>query len=46
MECRGIDYIFHSPQWAATGYTVIDDNDGKYYPSDHLPVQATLQLRK
>jgi len=46
MECRGIDYIFHSPQWATTGYTVIEDNDGQYYPSDHLPVQATLQLRK
>ena len=44
--CNAIDYIFHSSQWTTTNYTVIQDNDGKYYPSDHLPVMATLQLKK
>ncbi len=43
--CNAIDYIFHSAQWTTTGYTVIQDNDGKYYPSDHLPVLATLHLK-
>jgi endonuclease/exonuclease/phosphatase family metal-dependent hydrolase len=43
--CRLIDYIFYSPEWAATDYKVIKDNDGKNYPSDHLPVIATLDLR-
>lgn len=46
IECRAIDYIFHSPEWLTMGYTVITDNDGTYYPSDHLPVLATVQLRK
>jgi endonuclease/exonuclease/phosphatase family metal-dependent hydrolase len=44
-SCNAIDYIFHSAQWTTTGYTVIQDNDGKYYPSDHLPVLATLHLK-
>lgn len=44
-SCNAIDYIFHSAQWTTTAYTVIQDNDGKYYPSDHLPVLATLHLK-
>ncbi len=43
-ECKGIDYIFHSSQWSSSDYKVIQDNDGKYYPSDHLPVMATLKM--
>lgn len=46
IKCRAIDYIFHSPQWVTTSYEVIQDNDGVYYPSDHLPVLATMQLNK
>ena len=42
MECKGIDYIFHSPEWKSDTYQVIEDNDGKYYPSDHLPVMVRL----
>lgn len=42
--CTAIDYIFHSPQWKAQGYKVIQDNDGRYYPSDHLPVVVSLSL--
>jgi endonuclease/exonuclease/phosphatase family metal-dependent hydrolase len=45
-KCNTIDYIFHSSQWQATGYIVIQDHDGKYYPSDHLPVMATFTLKK
>jgi endonuclease/exonuclease/phosphatase family metal-dependent hydrolase len=42
--CTAIDYIYHTRQWKADGYQVIQDNDGKYYPSDHLPVMVTLSL--
>lgn len=42
QECRAIDYIFHSAGWKADNYSVIQDNDGKNYPSDHLPVMVTL----
>ena len=44
--CTAIDYIFHSEDWDATGYRVIGDHDGKYYPSDHLPVIVNLSLKK
>ncbi len=46
QPCRGIDYIFHTPEWSTAEYQVIDDNDGKYYPSDHLPVMVSLSLKK
>lgn len=42
ITCRAIDYIFYTSQWTASGYQVIQDNDGQYYPSDHLPVMATF----
>jgi len=45
-KCSGIDYIFHTPEWTASNYQVITDNDGKYYPSDHLPVMVELSLKK
>lgn len=45
MECRTIDYIFHSQEWKSSRYQVIQDNDGRYYPSDHLPVVVTLTLK-
>lgn len=44
--CAGIDYIYHTPQWRSSHYQVISDNDGKYYPSDHLPVMVALTLSK
>lgn len=44
--CSAIDYIFHSSHWTSSNYQVIQDNDGKFYPSDHLPVMATLSLAK
>ncbi len=45
MPCRAIDYILHSDHWESTGYNVITDNDGKNYPSDHLPVMTTLRMK-
>lgn len=42
--CRLIDYIFHSRQFEASNYQVIKDNDGKHYPSDHLPVMVELSF--
>lgn len=42
ITCRPIDYILHTSQWKASDYKVITDNDGKYYPSDHLPVIVQL----
>jgi endonuclease/exonuclease/phosphatase family metal-dependent hydrolase len=46
MECNPIDYVFHSNHWRASDYKVITDNDGKNYPSDHLPVVLSLQFTK
>ena len=45
MKCQPIDYIFHSGEWKSDAYQVITDNDGKYYPSDHLPVMVELSLK-
>jgi endonuclease/exonuclease/phosphatase family metal-dependent hydrolase len=45
IPCRTIDYTFHSAEWFASNYTVIQDHDGKYFPSDHLPVMATFTLK-
>ena len=42
IECRPIDYILHNGDWTSDGYSVINDNDGKHYPSDHLPVMVKL----
>ena len=44
--CKAIDYIFYTPQWKPSGYTVLEDNDGQFYPSDHLPVITTLLLKE
>jgi len=45
IECRAIDYIFHSKEWTSKNYKAIQDNDGKYYPSDHLPVITDLTIK-
>jgi endonuclease/exonuclease/phosphatase family metal-dependent hydrolase len=45
-KCKIIDYIFYSIHWKAEDYQVIQDHDGKYYPSDHLPVMANFYLKK
>jgi endonuclease/exonuclease/phosphatase family metal-dependent hydrolase len=45
MECKAIDYIFYSTHWKVKKYMVLSDNDGKFYPSDHLPVKAKLKAK-
>jgi len=42
IECRAIDYIFHSQHWKSKNYSAITDHEGKFYPSDHLPVIVEL----
>jgi endonuclease/exonuclease/phosphatase family metal-dependent hydrolase len=44
MECKSIDYIFHTSDWIVRKYKVITDNDAKHYPSDHLPVLAEFEM--
>jgi len=44
MECKVIDYIFQTNEWVLKNYSVITDNDGTHYPSDHLPVMAEFEL--
>ena len=41
QPCTLIDHIFYS-KFRSSDYKVITDNDGTYYPSDHLPVMTTL----
>jgi endonuclease/exonuclease/phosphatase family metal-dependent hydrolase len=43
-KCVAIDYIFHSKETRVTQYSVLHDNDGKHYPSDHLPVIAEFEF--
>ena len=41
-NCSRIDYIFFSKHFKKTAYTLHTDNDGKYYPSDHLAVSGSF----
>ncbi|MES2560514.1 MAG: endonuclease/exonuclease/phosphatase family protein [Bacteroidota bacterium] len=45
MECKTIDYVFVSNEWKAENFDVPQDNNGTYYPSDHLPVVVTISLQ-
>jgi len=42
---RRIDYIFVSKGIEVLTYVCMTDNDGRYYPSDHLPVMADIVLK-
>mgnify|MGYP001806193412 CR=1 FL=1 len=44
MDCIIIDYIFHTSDITIEKFEVIQENDGIYYPSDHLPVVATITI--
>lgn len=46
MPCRAIDYVFYSNHFTHENYQVLYDNDGKYYPSDHVPVLVKVSLKK
>jgi endonuclease/exonuclease/phosphatase family metal-dependent hydrolase len=39
-----IDYVFYSKQFSLKQYEVIQENNGRYYYSDHLPVMVELML--
>lgn len=43
--CRRIDYIFYSTNFSASNFLIGDDNDGKYYVSDHLPVMVEVSWK-
>ena len=45
MPCEIIDYVWYTREWLVNSFDVIEDNDGKYYPSDHLPVRVTMSIR-
>jgi endonuclease/exonuclease/phosphatase family metal-dependent hydrolase len=44
QPCTLIDHIFYGKKIKRLNYEVILDNDGTYYPSDHLPVMAELSI--
>ncbi len=44
-ECRRIDYIFVSEKFLAKSCSILGDNDGMYFPSDHSPVVTDVVLR-
>ena len=43
-NCKRIDYILYSKKLSSKKYLVIHDNDGTYYPSDHMPVMAEIKF--
>lgn len=43
-EGNRIDHVFYSKQLKCSTYSILDKNDGKNYPSDHLPVISTLSF--
>jgi endonuclease/exonuclease/phosphatase family metal-dependent hydrolase len=45
-NCNRIDYIFYSPHYTKSSYTVHTDNNGTSYPSDHLTVSVVLTLTR
>lgn len=44
-DCTIIDYVFLTNEWKAESFEVPQDNNGTYYPSDHLPVVVTVSLQ-
>jgi endonuclease/exonuclease/phosphatase family metal-dependent hydrolase len=42
-KCNRIDYIFFSSHFTAHNYTLHTDNNGTYYPSDHLTISVDLK---
>jgi endonuclease/exonuclease/phosphatase family metal-dependent hydrolase len=44
--CKQIDYVFYTKQFELKQNQIITQNDGQYYPSDHLPVITILKLKE
>ena len=45
LSDRIIDHIFINDGFDVIEHQIIDDNNGSFYPSDHLPVRAALRLK-
>lgn len=45
-DCHRIDYIFYRYPFKQQEYTLYKNNNGMYYPSDHLPISAKLLFHK
>ncbi|MBK7149604.1 MAG: endonuclease/exonuclease/phosphatase family protein [Bacteroidetes bacterium] len=43
-NCSRIDYIFYSRHFKCTRYTLHNENDGTFYPSDHCAVGADFVI--
>lgn len=43
--CKHIDFIFYDKSFEQKSYQIITDNNGTFYPSDHLPVECVLLLK-
>lgn len=43
--CKRLDFIFYNNHFNLTQYHIIKNQRGIYYPSDHLPVMAILNLQ-
>jgi endonuclease/exonuclease/phosphatase family metal-dependent hydrolase len=43
--CKRIDFIFFNNYFEKITYLIITDNNGTYYPSDHLPVLTLLKFK-
>jgi endonuclease/exonuclease/phosphatase family metal-dependent hydrolase len=43
--CKQIDYVFYNKYFELIQNQIITQNDGQFYPSDHLPVVAVLRLK-
>lgn len=42
---RIIDYVFVNDKVSVLRHAILSDSNGKYYPSDHLPVFAEILIR-
>jgi len=45
-DCSRIDYIFLSKHFINDKYTLRTDNNGTYYPSDHLTISVDLRIKR
>jgi endonuclease/exonuclease/phosphatase family metal-dependent hydrolase len=43
--CKRIDFIFYDKNFKLKNYQIINDNNGVFYPSDHLAVEAILEIK-
>ncbi len=43
--CKRIDFIFYDKNFKLKNYQIINDNNGEYYPSDHLAVEAIFKIK-